>query len=120
MPVLALHSNARTAELYIRHEYPEVIKQIKQAISELNVLAVQLRQGISFYIVEGAGSYVYGEETALLNSIEGLRPEDRVGPPYPATHGLWGKPTLLSNVETFANIPWILEYGGDAYAAIET
>jgi len=66
------------------------------------------------------GSYVCGEETALLNSIEGLRPEVRVRPPYPAQYGLYGKPTVLSNVETFANINWILKNGGEAYEALGT
>ena len=67
-----------------------------------------------FKIIRGQGSYVCGEETALLSSIEGLRPEVRVRPPYPAQYGLYGKPTVLSNVETFANIHWILENGGDS------
>jgi len=72
------------------------------------------------YIHLGAGAYVCGEETALLNSIEGLRPEVRVRPPYPAQYGLFGKPTVLSNVETFANLHWILENGGEKFAKIGT
>ena len=71
-----------------------------------------------FHIVRGAGAYVCGEETALLNSIEGLRPEVRTRPPYPTSHGLYGQPTLLSNVETLANLPAILTAGGRAYATL--
>jgi NADH-quinone oxidoreductase subunit F len=78
----------------------------------------KLLDRFSFKIIRGQGSYVCGEETALLNSIEGLRPEVRVRPPFPAQYGLYGKPTVLSNVETFANIHWILEQGGNAYAAL--
>ena len=66
------------------------------------------------------GAYICGEETSLLNSIEGLRPEVRTRPPYPATYGLFGKPTVLSNVETFANVRYILKEGGEAYASLGT
>ena len=69
-------------------------------------------------IVVGEGSYVCGEETALLNAIEGRRPEVRVRPPYPGSRGLYGRPTLVNNVETLVNIPWIVRHGGDAYAAL--
>ena len=69
-------------------------------------------------IVVGEGSYLCGEETALLNAIEGRRPEVRVRPPYPVSRGLYGRPTLVNNVETLVNIPWIVRHGGDAYAAL--
>ena len=71
-------------------------------------------------MIPGAGAYICGEETALLNSIEGLRPEVRTRPPYPAQAGLFGRPTLVSNVETFSAVPWILEHGGAAFAALGT
>ncbi|UCE93121.1 MAG: NAD(P)H-dependent oxidoreductase subunit E, partial [Flavobacteriaceae bacterium] len=109
---------ADTGVLYIRGEYPESIRSIENAITYLN--QNRLLQNFRFKIIRGQGSYVCGEETALLNSIEGLRPEVRVRPPYPAQYGLFGKPTVLSNVETFANIHWILDHGGDAYAALGT
>ena len=109
---------ASTGILYIRHEYPEAIIAIGEAIADYEEFSSGLKHPFRFHLVSGAGSYVCGEETALLNSIEGLRPEVRVRPPYPATSGLWGKPTLVSNVETFANIPWILTEGGKTYAAI--
>jgi NADH:ubiquinone oxidoreductase subunit F (NADH-binding) len=73
------------------------------------------RLSFDIELVVGSGSYVCGEETALLNSIEGRRPEVRLRPPYPSVCGLFGKPTLINNVETFANIPWIVRNGGDAF-----
>ena len=107
---------ADTGVLYIRREYPDSVRKIAAAIKELETL--DLLHGFRFKIIKGQGSYVCGEETALLSSIEGLRPEVRVRPPYPAQYGLYGKPTVLSNVETFANVHWILKNGGDAYAKL--
>ncbi|MBE9548419.1 MAG: formate dehydrogenase [Proteobacteria bacterium] len=106
--------------LYIRREYPEAITIIARAIEYYQDLPADISDKFSFYIIPGAGSYVCGEETALLNSIEGQRPEVRTRPPYPASYGLWGKPTLVSNVETFATVPWILQHGGAAYSSIGT
>ncbi len=79
-----------------------------------------LGRGMAFDIgvLHGKGSYVCGEETALLNAIEGRRPEVRARPPFPTVRGLFGHPTLVHNVETLANIPWILREGGQAYAAL--
>ena len=109
---------ADTGVLYIRGEYPDSIRIIADAIAFLK--KHELTPGFKYKIIPGQGSYVCGEETALLNSIEGLRPEVRVRPPYPAEYGLFGKPTVLSNVETFANVHWILDQGGAAYAALGT
>ena len=114
MLMTGLTVGADTGVLYIRGEYPDSIRKVNAAIEELK--ALNLLNGFRFKIIRGQGSYVCGEETALLNSIEGLRPEVRVRPPYPAQYGLYGKPTVLSNVETFANVHWILENGGAAYA----
>lgn len=109
--------------LYIRAEYPEAIQAMQAAIARFEALT---RTGgnehhavppFRFHVVTGAGAYVCGEETALLNSIEGLRPEVRTRPPYPTHYGLFGQPTLLSNVETLANLPAILTAGGRTYAA---
>ena len=91
---------------------------IERAITTLE--EKNLLGDFEFKVIRGQGSYVCGEETALLSSIEGLRPEVRVRPPYPAQYGLYGKPTVLSNVETFANLHWILEHGGKRYASIGT
>ncbi|MFA5299645.1 MAG: NADH-ubiquinone oxidoreductase-F iron-sulfur binding region domain-containing protein [Lutibacter sp.] len=118
MYMAGLTVGANTGVLYIRGEYPDSIRIVGEAISALK--EKNLIGDFKFKIIRGQGSYVCGEETALLNSIEGLRPEVRVRPPYPAQYGLFGKPTVLSNVETFANIHWILENGGEAYAALGT
>lgn len=121
---------ATAGVLYIRAEYPEAIRAIQAAIARFEALTLSVPSGGSnggnasgtappfrFHVVAGAGAYVCGEETALLNSIEGLRPEVRTRPPYPTHYGLFGQPTLLSNVETLANLPSILTAGGQAYAA---
>ena len=118
MYMTGLTSGADTGVIYLRGEYPEAIRRTQKAIAEIT--AQNLAPNFRFKIIKGQGSYVCGEETALLSSIEGLRPEVRVRPPYPAQEGLFGKPTLLSNVETFANVHWILSNGGKAYAALGT
>jgi NADH:ubiquinone oxidoreductase subunit F (NADH-binding)/NADH:ubiquinone oxidoreductase subunit E len=118
MYMAGLTVGANTGVLYIRGEYPDSIKIVNDAIEEIK--EKNLVGDFKFKIIRGQGSYVCGEETALLSSIEGLRPEVRVRPPYPAQYGLYGKPTVLSNVETFANIHWVLENGGDKYAALGT
>ena len=118
MYMAGLTVGANTGVLYIRGEYPDSIRIVQEAISELK--SKNIIGDFRFKIIRGQGSYVCGEETALLNSIEGLRPEVRVRPPYPAQYGLFGKPTVLSNVETFANVHWILENGGDSYANLGT
>lgn len=118
MYMAGLTVGADTGVLYIRGEYPDSIRIIGEAIEFLK--EKNLIGDFKFKIIRGQGSYVCGEETALLSSIEGLRPEVRVRPPYPAQYGLFGKPTVLSNVETFANIHWILENGGEAYEALGT
>jgi NADH-quinone oxidoreductase subunit F len=118
MYLAGISAGADTGVIYIRGEYPNSIRLMEKAIIYLN--DHNLIQGFKFKIIKGQGSYVCGEETALLNSIEGLRPEVRVRPPYPAQYGLYGKPTVLSNVETFANIHWILDKGGKAFASLGT
>jgi NADH-quinone oxidoreductase subunit F len=116
MMMAGITVGADTGVLYIRGEYPDSIRKVNKAILEFKNL--NLFSDFKFKVIRGQGSYVCGEETALLNSIEGLRPEVRVRPPYPAQYGLYGKPTVLSNVETFANIHWILQNGGAAYAKL--
>ena len=99
--------------VYIRSEYPHAIAKMEAAIK----LSAHL---VAPFIVEvrvGAGAYVCGEETSLLNSLEGKRGEVRAKPPLPALEGLFGKPTIVNNVLTLAAVPWILTHGGDAYAA---
>ena len=126
MMVSGMITGADTGIVYIRGEYPESVESVRKAVGDLEDagLAGAGCRGagfcFEFHVVEGMGAYICGEETSLLNSIEGLRPEVRTRPPFPATYGLFGKPTILSNVETFANIRYILKEGGETYAALGT
>ena len=112
--------------LYIRGEYPEAIRIVREAIAELEGggwLGKNIRGtgfDFRFKVIEGAGAYICGEETALLSSIEGQRPEVRVRPPYPAQVGLFNKPTVVNNVETLANLYFVLKNGGTAFTKIGT
>jgi bidirectional [NiFe] hydrogenase diaphorase subunit len=112
--------------IYVRAEYPLSIKRLQTAIRQAqkqNLLGNNIG-GTAFsfdlQIRVGAGAFVCGEETALIASIEGKRGQPRPRPPYPAESGLWGYPTLINNVETFANIPAIIRNGADWYASIGT
>ncbi|MDA8211811.1 MAG: NADH-quinone oxidoreductase subunit NuoF [Clostridia bacterium] len=112
--------------VYVRAEYPLAIKRLSIAIAqaeEAGYLGENIRgSGFNFRlkIKAGAGAFVCGEETALLNSIEGERGMPRPRPPFPAFKGLWQKPTTLNNVETFANVPVIFRNGADWYASLGT
>ncbi len=115
---------AQRGVLYIRGEYPESIRAMRAAIEYIRQ-AGYLGQNIcgsgfsfEFKIIEAQGAYICGEETALLSSIEGQRPEVRVRPPYPTQQGLFNRPTVVNNVETLAAVPFIVQHGGAAYAAI--
>lgn len=109
---------ARKGIVYVRSEYPRAMERVKAAIEAAT--AAGLLEGFTPYIVPGMGSYVCGEETAMLNAIEGVRGEVRLRPPYPVVEGLFGKPTVVDNVETLVNVPWILEHGPAEYAALGT
>jgi NADH-quinone oxidoreductase subunit F len=112
--------------IYCRAEYPLAVKRLYKAIADAegkNLLGKNIKGsgfGMNIHIKEGAGAFVCGEETALIASIEGSRGMPRMRPPFPANSGLWGKPTNINNVETFANIPWIINNGGAAFAAFGT
>lgn len=112
--------------IYIRGEYGLAQERIQIAISqaeELGILGNHIfdsTHNFHIHIHTGAGAYICGEETALIESIEGKRGEPRARPPYPTTNGLWDKPTLVNNVETLANIPPIIRHGADWYHAIGT
>jgi formate dehydrogenase iron-sulfur subunit len=113
MAIAGYAVGASKGYVYIRSEYPHAIAKMESAIK----LSAHL---VAPFIVEvrvGAGAYVCGEETSLLNSLEGKRGEVRAKPPLPALEGLFGKPTIVNNVLTLAAVPWILTHGGDAYAA---
>jgi NADH:ubiquinone oxidoreductase subunit F (NADH-binding) len=112
---------AREGVVYIRAEYPESISVMSETITRLydkGLLGRDILDRFDFdlKIIAGAGAYICGEETALIASIEGRRPEVDIRPPYPTLEGLYKKPTVLNNVETFAVIPHIVERGGEAYA----
>ena len=126
MTIAAFATRARFGYLYIRGEYPEGEGTVAAAIAaarEGGLLGEDiLGSGFAFDIDirRGAGAYICGEETALFESIEGKRGEPRNKPPFPVEVGLFGKPTVVNNVETLVNIPLILELGAEAYAAIGT
>lgn len=126
MIVAGWFAGAQTGVLYIRAEYPHSITIINDAIRDLKDAGWLgkdiFSSGFDFDLktIKGAGAYICGEETALLSSIEGQRPEVRVRPPFPTTEGLFRKPTILNNVETFANLHSILTLGGKAFAEIGT
>jgi NADH-quinone oxidoreductase subunit F len=113
--------------IYCRAEYPLAIKRLNIAIDQArergylgkNILGIE-GFNLDIYIKEGAGAFVCGEETALIASIEGERGMPRKRPPFPAASGLWKKPTNINNVETFANIPWIILNEAEAYAKYGT
>ncbi len=140
--IAALAVGAREGIFYIRHEYPLAVKRVRAAIAELErrgwLAAEQSNSGresahlsaegasadsrplLRMRVFEGAGAFICGEETALIASIEGGRGMPKLRPPFPAQEGLWGKPTLINNVETLAMVPWILRNGPEKFAAIGT
>jgi formate dehydrogenase iron-sulfur subunit len=113
MAIAALAVGADKGFVYIRSEYPHAIAKMEAAITA----CAHLIAPFAIEVRVGAGAYVCGEETSLLNSLEGKRGEVRAKPPLPAIEGLFGKPTVVNNVLTLAAVPWILAHGGDAYAA---
>ncbi len=109
---------------YVRAEYPLAIRRIEHALAQCreqgllgdNILGSDFSMDLEVRL--GAGAFVCGEETALIHSIEGERGQPRIRPPYPTENGLWGKPTVINNVETFANVPALLVYGSDWFRSI--
>jgi bidirectional [NiFe] hydrogenase diaphorase subunit len=126
MAIAAYAVGASTGFIYVRAEYPLAVQRVRTAISQARHLGVLgnniFNSQFSFDINVrlGAGAFVCGEETALIASIEGKGGRPRPRPPFPAEFGLWGQPTLINNVETFANIPPIIRKGGKWFATIGT
>jgi len=138
--IAAYTVGANEGILYIRAEYPLAVQRVREALHRCEeegflgddilgsrsrkTSGIRLHSGSGFRlnlrIMEGAGAFVCGEESALLTSIEGNRGMPRLRPPYPAESGLWGKPTLVNNVETYTLVPWIIRNGADAFAALGT
>jgi len=122
MAICAWAVGASEGVIYCRAEYPLAVRRLGIAIDQARAAGYLgkniLGSGFEFdvHVKEGAGAFVCGEETALLASIEGRRGMPRPRPPFPAQKGLWGKPTVINNVETFANVPWILVHGAEAFA----
>ncbi len=126
MAIAGYAVGATQGYIYVRAEYPLAIERLKNAIKQArkyellgeNIFGTDFDFSIEIRL--GAGAFVCGEETALIASIEGKRGSPRPRPPYPAESGLWGKPTLINNVETFANITSIIEKGSSWFASIGT
>ncbi len=126
MTIGAYTVGAQTGFFYVRAEYPLAVKRLRLAIKQAeergfsgkNILGTDF--SFTLHVIEGAGAFVCGEETALIASIEGNRGMPRTRPPFPATHGIWAKPTNNNNVETYANIPYILREGGAAFSKYGT
>ena len=126
MEIAGFAIGAQKGFIYVRAEYPIAVQRLKIAIGQArdygilgeNIFGTDFSFDIEIKL--GAGAFVCGEETALLESIEGKRGQPRVKPPYPATSGLWGKPTLINNVETYANIAQIILKGPEWYSSIGT
>jgi NADH:ubiquinone oxidoreductase subunit F (NADH-binding)/(2Fe-2S) ferredoxin/NAD-dependent dihydropyrimidine dehydrogenase PreA subunit len=126
MTIGAYAVRAHKGYIYVRAEYPLAIKRLEQAIAtarENNLLGKNIMNSNFDFDLEirlGAGAFVCGEETALIMSIEGKRGQPRFRPPYPTMSGLWGHPTVINNVETWANVPTIMLYGADWFSRIGT
>jgi len=125
--IIAAHAvGSSQGYVYVRGEYPRAFKVMNEAVAEArragivggNIFASGLTFDIEMRL--GAGAYICGEETALLESIEGKRGLPRIKPPFPTTHGLFGKPTVINNVETFCNVPLIIERGAAEYRKMGT
>ena len=123
-PFLAYAIGSETAYIYIRGEFRLGAKILERAVQEAqqagyvgkNIFGSGIT--INIYVHAGAGAYICGEETALLESLEGKRGKPRAKPPFPATHGLYQKPTVVNNVETLANLPHIINRGPEWFASI--
>ena len=114
---------AEMVYIYVRGEYPRSIERLWAAVHEARAegilgKSVMGKKGFDCDVVihSGAGAYICGEETALLESLEGKRGHPRIKPPFPALEGAFGCPTVINNVETLAHVPWIIEHGGEAFA----
>jgi len=126
MLIAAYAIGAKEGYIYVRAEYPIAVTHVKKAVADARAMGLLGKRilGCDFdfdiRIKEGAGAFVCGEETALIASIEGRRGMPRTRPPFPAVSGLWGKPTNINNVETYANIAPIIHRGADWYASLGT
>jgi NADH-quinone oxidoreductase subunit F len=124
--IAAYAIGAHVAYIYLRGEYASIGAVLERALAELHadgilggtLLGSEFALDIRLQL--GAGAYICGEETGLIQSLEGKRAYPRVRPPFPAVHGFANEPTVVNNVETLANLPWIIQHGGAAYASLGT
>jgi formate dehydrogenase iron-sulfur subunit len=115
--LIAAHATgAQQAYIYARFEYPRARRILEVAVAEARDAG--LLQSCEISVVRGQGAYICGEETSLLRSLEGVPALVSIRPPFPAQEGLWRCPTAVNNVETIHTLPWIIDHGGDAYAAL--
>ncbi|MDA2733506.1 hypothetical protein PDR34_27675, partial [Bacillus cereus] len=123
MLISAFALKAYRGYIFLRGEYIEAAAHLRRAIAEATEAGYLgkniLGTGFDFELIvhTGAGRYICGEETALLASLEGKKGQPRFKPPFPASFGLYGKPTTINNTETFAAVPWIIRNGGEAFLA---
>ncbi|KVA14312.1 NADH-ubiquinone oxidoreductase-F iron-sulfur binding region domain-containing protein [Burkholderia ubonensis] len=115
--IAACAVGARRGFIYLRKEYPSAAQIVSQALRQARA-AGWLSEGFDLQLIVGQGAYICGEETSLLNALEGRRPEARQRPPQITRHGLFGAPTLVHNVETLCAVPWIVTHGAAAYAEL--
>ncbi len=126
MIICAYAIGADEGYIYVRAEYPKAVQRLHHSIAQMRAkgfLGEKIfgsKINFELHIKEGAGAFVCGEETALMASIEGKRGTPRFRPPFPAEKGLFGKPSNINNVETYANVPWIIQNGAEAFAAMGT
>jgi NADH-quinone oxidoreductase subunit F len=126
LALAAVAVGAHEGFFHVRHENPLAARRLRAALAEMEkrgwLGAALLGSGfpLRLSVVEGAGAFVCGEETGLIASVEGRRGMPRLRPPFPAESGLWGKPTLVNNVETLALVPWIVRHGAEKFAALGT
>lgn len=126
MMICAYAVGATHGIVFIRHEYPAALQAIRRAIQEAEAAGIlgdaQRPSGFQFHVsvLPAMGSYVCGESSAMLNALEGLRGEVRLQPPYPVQCGIDDHPTVVNNVETLVNVPWIMTHGSDAYTNLGT
>jgi NADH-quinone oxidoreductase subunit F len=118
--IIACHAiRAKQAFIYIRGEVTHVVRRVNQAITDAYAAGI-LGNGVDVVLHVGAGAYICGEETALLDSLEGFRGQPRLRPPFPAIAGLYAKPTVVNNVESIASVPAIIANGAEWYQAMGT
>jgi len=121
LAISAIATGANKAIFYIRAEYPLAVERVKKALEicrQAGVIGDRVlgsNASLNISVFRGAGAFICGEETAMIASIEGGRGTPKTRPPFPAVEGLWGRPTLINNVETLANVPWIIRNGAEAF-----